>query len=91
MDEQQARQISRQIVSDKAPLPIEVSAREAWLLVLTLQTCARSTAFSAKTSSILTGVAMKFQDAIVERHPDAELVLEMGWDEERDSAKENQT
>lgn len=91
MDEQTALGIMRKVMPDETPLLLEMRIREAWFLVSALQLASRHPDMSAPQKAQLTVVGQQIQDAIVERHPEAEAVLEMGWDEQYDVAEGGQT
>lgn len=84
MDEQTALGIMRKVMPDEKPLLLEMRVREAWFMVSALQLASRHPAMSDAQKAQLLVVGQQLQDAIVERHPEAEVVLEMGWDEQYD-------
>lgn len=91
MDEQTAIAITGRVMSDETPLLVEIRITDAWMLVSALQLCTRHPGLSKPMRKHITHVAMQFRDAIVERHPDAEIVLEMGWDSDYDVPFEGQS
>lgn len=85
MDEQTALKITENAMRDETLLSVQLKIKEAWVLVSALQLCTRhSSLMNSPLNRVITHIAMQFQDAIVEHHPDTEIVLEMGWDPEYD-------
>lgn len=84
MDEQTALGIMRKVMPDERLLLLDMRIRDAWFLVSALQLASRHPEMGAAQKARMIAVGQQLQDAIVERHPEAEAVLEMGWDEQYD-------
>lgn len=80
MSDEQAMQITAQVMSDERPLQVTISIKEAWLLISALQLVCRHPGISTHMKDDFEHIARQFQDSIVEQHPVAQAVIEMGWD-----------
>ena len=91
MDKKRVMEIAFRVKADNIPLRIEISAWDAWLLLSLLQMSIRrqDVKHNSLAQQHILVVGQQLQDAIVERHPQAEAILEMGWDEQYD-AKDGQ-
>lgn len=84
MDEQKYIEITKKVMSDKSPLMVDIDIMSAWLLVSGLQLTVKHPALSEHMKKALTGLAHQFQARIIEVHPEAEELIEMGWNEAYD-------
>lgn len=84
MNEQQFLGITRRVMSDDRVLPVEISIKEAWLLISGLQLATRHPEISEHMRNALTDIARQFQGAITDLHPEAQAPLEMGWNSAHD-------
>lgn len=78
---------SKAALSDETPLALTIEIREAWLLVSGLQLATRHLGMSDSMRGALTAIARQFQTAIVQAHPETEMLLEMGWDLNHDGGQ----
>jgi hypothetical protein len=84
MDQTKYIEITRKVMSDKTPLQVDIDIVSAWLLVSGLQLTVKHPGISIHLKKQLTRIARAFQARIVEHHPEAEELLEMGWNENFD-------
>lgn len=84
MNKEKYVEITQKVMSDKTPLQVDIDIMSAWLLVSGLQLTVKHPAVSDIVKSELTEIAHQFQARIVEAHPEAEELLDMGWDEQFD-------
>lgn len=68
-------------LADRTPLPVEINIQEGIVLVGALQEAVRNPETGPAKRKAITRIAMKFQDAIVDRCPEVEFTLDMGWDD----------
>lgn len=71
-------------MSDKTPLQVDIDIMSAWLLISGLQLAVKHPGISVHMKKHLTRIGRAFQARIVEHHPEAEELLEMGWNSEFD-------
>lgn len=88
MNEQRFLELTAEIMTDTALLPVTIQIKEAWMLIGGLQLSTRHPGLSKVMRESLVSIAQQFQAAIVERHPGANPLLNMGWDEHFDAEKE---
>ena len=79
MGEQEFSQQALPILSDKTPINVQLTVALQWMLVSGIQTAVRHPEMDAYTLQALRSTARQFQGNIVQRHPDAGAILEMGW------------
>lgn len=84
MDEKKHWEVTERVMLDKTPLTVDIDIQSAWMLVSALQLTTRHPEISDVMKGILTKIARQFQGRIVETHPEAEELLEMGWNEAYD-------
>ena len=89
MDEQFFMEQTRRVMSDNTPLPVTINIQEAWLLISGLQLASRHPGISPYMKSALENIGRQFQQAIVERHPQAAELIEFGWNPEMDVPQEH--
>lgn len=82
--EEQARTIVAQALSDETPLLLSIRIRDAWMILSCLQLTDRHPGISAATRRFVHQVGRQLQAAIVRVHPEADAIIEMGWDPEMD-------
>lgn len=88
MNEARFLELTAEIMTDTTPLPLTIQIKQAWLIVSVLQLGTRHPHISAMQKHLFRQLAQQFQAAIVERHPQANPLLNMGWDERFDAEKE---
>lgn len=79
MNEQEAMNRIVAAMADETPLNVTINISEAWLLVSAIQSLTRNPGLGDPTKERLVEIAMQLADPIIERHPQSEDVLEMGW------------
>lgn len=84
MNNEEFLAIVTKCMQDTDPMLVSIRVQEAWILVSALQLTHRHTGIGEKLKFQIESLARNFQDAIVELHPEAEELLEMGWSEEFD-------
>lgn len=84
MNESQFIAQTARVMQDRTPLNVHIEIRQAWLIVSVLQLAWRHPNLSEPMRASLVEIADQFQIPIVERHPDAEELLQMGWYTEND-------
>jgi hypothetical protein len=84
MDEERFLEVTAKVMSDSTPLPLTIQIKEAWLLISGLQFLTRNPHLGKPTLAIFAHIAKQFQSAIVKLHPEANPLIEMGWDERFD-------
>jgi hypothetical protein len=72
------------VMSDTSPLSVTINIKEAWCLVSALQLVDRHPQVSEGLKTLLKSVASQFQTAISNLHPEAETLIQMGWDPTHD-------
>lgn len=88
IDEERFLEVTAKVMSDATLLPLTIQIKEAWLLVSELQFLTRNPNLGKPTLAIFAHIAKQFQQAIVELHPEANPLIEMGWDERFDVEKD---
>lgn len=89
MNDQQFIDATAKVMSDKTPLSLTIQIRDAWLLVSGLQLATRHPMVTEPMKGLLETIARQFQGVIVKAHPEAQPLLEMGWDSEYDVESED--
>lgn len=84
MDQTKFIKIAKKVMSDETPLVIEMDIRDAWMLLSGLQLLVRHPAVSQHTKDIWAHTARQIQEAIVTLHPEAQPLIEMGWNSDFD-------
>lgn len=84
MDEKKYVEITAKVMSDKTPLQVDIDIMSAWLLVSSLQLAVKHPGLSNPMKTMLTRIARTFQARIAEHHPEADELLNMGWNEAYD-------
>lgn len=90
MNEQQFLQTTAKVMTDKTPLSLTIRIQDAWLLVSGLQLATRHPGVTDQMKELLEAIARQFQGAIVQAHPEAHPLLEMGWDSTYDMESEGE-
>lgn len=73
-----------EIMKDTTPLPVVIDIQQAWLLIAGLQLAYKHPGIGQALANHLEHVGRQFQQAIVEVRPDADELIEMGWNSEYD-------
>lgn len=73
------------IMRDEEPQTIPLTMRDLWMIVGAVQLVIRHPEVSGDVVKICAQAAQQIQERIIEHHPDAWLLLQMGWDERYDS------
>ena len=86
MDELEEKflEITKKVMSDDTPLPVMIDIMQAWLLVSGLQLLIKHPDVSQQMKDVWEHTARQFQEAIVELHPEAKELIEMGWNTDYD-------
>ncbi len=84
MDAKKFEAIGVKVMKDDTPLTVTIDIMQAWILVSGLQLLCRHPLVSQHMKDIWTHSGRQFQEAILEVHPDAEELMEMGWNEDFD-------
>lgn len=82
--EQKFFEVAHQVMTDRQPLAVSITIAECWLLISGLQLCNRHPELSPIMRRQLEQIGRQFQQAIVDTHPDATELIEMGWNAEFD-------
>ncbi len=72
------------IMGDTTDLPVTLQINQTWLVIISIQAATRHPDLPASTNTELTAMAKNLQSAIVQTHPEAMPLLELGWDEKYD-------
>jgi hypothetical protein len=78
-EERTDRLIVAEVMMDEDLIQVNISVRQAWLLVNAIQLAVRHPELHEPTVKALTETARQFQAAVVAVHPDAGELLEKGW------------
>lgn len=84
MNKTQWIRIAGNVMRDRTPIALTITIRDAWLLVSGLQLATRHPEIDPTTKTFLEALARQFQGVIVEAHPEAGELLEMGWNQNFD-------
>ncbi len=84
MDEEKYVEILKEVMSDDSPLTVKMDIMQAWMLVSGLQLLTRHPEVNQQLKDMWTHTARQFQEAILEQHPEAEELIEMGWNTDFD-------
>ena len=72
------------VMSDHQPLNVHIDIMQTWLLISAIQLATRHPGLNTTTKTHLTQTGRAFQQAIVDYHPEAAELIEMGWHSEFD-------
>lgn len=72
------------VMSDATPLPVIINITQAWLLISGLQLACRHPGVSNYTKTQWELIGRQFHDSITMLHPEADSLLERGWDADYD-------
>lgn len=84
MNDEQAMEIVRECMTDERPLVVNITIKDAWLLVSAIQLATRHPELSVYMKDSLFSTARQFQTAIEAVHAEAHELMEMGWDTQFD-------
>ena len=84
LSEQRFVELTAKVMSDETPLPVTIQIKEAWMLISGMQLCSRHPGLSRIMRDSLEHIGRQFQQSIVELHPEANPLINMGWDERFD-------
>lgn len=76
--------IAKKVMEDETILPVTIHIKDAWILVSGIQLATRHPGLHGPTRRWLIDIGEQFQAAIIALHPEAEDLLEMGWDQTKD-------
>lgn len=79
MSDDQDFQIAYQVLSDERPLAVTIRIQEAWHLVAALQLACRHPGVNGPLQMVIERIAHQFQDAISAAHPEADELIQRGW------------
>lgn len=79
--------VAVKVMSDKTPIVMNLSIVDAWMCVSTLQLGTRHPHITEFQRGFFLQVARKFEAVIVEHHPEAKPLIDMGWDARFDIAE----
>lgn len=82
--EERFLEIAQEVMTDATPLTMQMSVADAWMCVSTLQLATRHPYISRVQRDFFMKVARKFEAVIVQHHPAAKPLIDMGWDERFD-------
>lgn len=66
-------------MTDTSPMPVVIEVQDAHMIVTSLQLAIRHPGVSKTLKKRIEATARQLQAAIVGLHPEAEEILEMGW------------
>lgn len=84
MNDQQATEIVRECMTDERALTINMTIKDAWLLISAIQLATRHPELSGYMKDSLFSSARLFQVEVEAVHPKAHDLIEMGWNIEYD-------
>lgn len=84
MDEAKFMKIGTKVMSDDTEIEVTIDIKQAWVLVSGLQLLCRHPGVSPQMKDIWTHTGRQFQEAILVEHPEAEELMEMGWNTDFD-------
>jgi len=84
IDETKFKVITAHVMSDEQPLAIEISIKSAWLLLSGVQLVTRHPGLHSRTKEEFEHIGRQIQEAIRDVHPEADELMEMGWNPEYD-------
>ena len=71
--------IGRKVMEDDTEIEVVIDVPQAWILVNGLQLLCRHPGVSQAIKDMWTHTGRELQEAIVTLHPEAEEMIEMGW------------
>lgn len=80
MNDRQAEEIVRTCMTDERPLSVNITVKDAWILVSAIQLATRHPALSIYMKDSLFSSARMFQQQVEAAHPESHELIEMGWD-----------
>lgn len=84
MNEDQALEITKRVMSDTKPIRLTINIMELWMIVGHLQLASRHPSLSDTLQQFVRHTCDQFIDAIAAKYPEAREVLEMGYDPTHD-------
>lgn len=90
IDEERFLEITAKALSDTLPLEMNLTIKDAWLVMSTLQLATRHPDVSAMQRAMFRELAKVYEAALVMRHPEAKPLIDMGWDERFDVDKHDE-
>lgn len=84
LSDEQAKEVTAQVMSDQTPLQPIITIVDAWLLIGALQLATRHPEMSRFMRRALKRISGSFEKAITDLHPEARELLDMGWDPKYD-------
>ncbi len=72
--------VTSEVLTDETDLVVEMKIMHAWLLISALQLATRHPDLSDYMVTMLVTIANQFEEAIIDLHPGAQRLIEMGWD-----------
>lgn len=87
MDKSQWIRIAGNVMSDRQPIALTITIRDAWMLISGIQLATRHPELGP-TKQILIEIARQFQGVIIQAHPESEELLEAGWNQDFDEGTE---
>lgn len=84
MNEKKFFEIGHRVMSDDTEIETVIDIKQAWVLVSGLQLLCRHPEVSEQMKTIWTHTGRQLQEAIVTLHPEAEELIEMGWNTDFD-------
>jgi hypothetical protein len=79
LSQQEMMAITQRVMSDKTPLDIRINILELWVLISLLQLTTRHPDLPEQMKQFAIHHGRQFQKAIATAHPEANQVIEMGW------------
>lgn len=83
-DEQESLALMRIVFEDKELLTFQTDSQSAWCALAGLQLAWRHPGLSPVLKTLIEHLARQLQQAIIDRHPEAEPILEAGWNTDWD-------
>jgi hypothetical protein len=87
LSEKEMMEITKRVMSDKSPLDIRINIMELWVLISLLQLVTRDPELSEMMKQFATHHGKQFQKVIADTHPEANQVIELGWNTRFDVEK----
>lgn len=76
--------VAGEVMADTEPLTVHITIAQAWTLIAALQLAWRHPHIEAQLKARIRDLTREFQTAIIERHPQADDLIQMGWDKRHD-------
>ena len=80
LSDKEQMEIIKKVMSDKTVVPIQIDISDAWLLLSALQLVYRHPELSQFMKDAIFAYGDKFAERIIENHPAAAPLIQMGWD-----------